>query len=612
MKPFQVGTWAVVKRALIIFLPLALILAVITMIIYQMEVKTEKTLIENKEIGHIEQLKYTIFNDFDTITSDLMVTSTQLELERILENDKEAQRNLEEEFLSMSKIKRLYDQIRFLDESGMEIVRINYNNGNPTIVPEEKLQNKGKRYYFEDAFRLNENEVFVSPLDLNIERGEIEVPLKPMIRLGTPIFDNTGNKRGIMLLNYFGSKMLDGINRVAADSSGDLMFLNKDGFFLKGARPEDEWGFMYEERRNRTFGNKFPEEWQQILDSDSGQFQNGDGFFLFETIYPLKEFHKTSTGSGRAFEPSEAYLESSEYFWKIVIHVPPNVLAAVPQRILYRLLILDGLLLVILGGGSLFYAQMNIRREMAQKELQEANIKLEETDRLKSVFLASMSHELRTPLNSIIGFTGVLLMGMAGELNEVQKKQLNQVKSSANHLLGLINDILDLSKIEAGKVEVSIEEFGLDDIVNEVAETFSPAVSEKGLKLLSEVPEGITLLSDKRRVKQVLMNLVSNAVKFTDKGEIKIEGKILEDGKKLEISVTDTGIGIKKEEMNKLFKPFQQIDMSSSKRHEGTGLGLNLSKKLASLLLGDISVESEYGKGSVFTFTFPLEYKEEK
>jgi hypothetical protein len=116
-----------------------------------------------------------------------------------------------------------------------------------------------------------------------------------MIRLGTPIFDNAGNKRGIMLLNYFGSKMLDGINRVAADSSGDLMFLNKDGFFLKGTIPEDEWGFMYEERRNRTFGNKFPEAWQQILDSDSGQFQNGDGFFLFETIYPLKEFHKTST-----------------------------------------------------------------------------------------------------------------------------------------------------------------------------------------------------------------------------------------------------------------------------------------------------------------------------
>jgi signal transduction histidine kinase len=591
-----------------------------------MEVKTEKTLIENKERGHLEQLQHTILKDFDVITSDLMIISTQLELVKILRDDEEAQRDLEQEFLSMSKIKRLYDQIRFLDESGMEIVRINYNNGVPTIVPEEKLQNKGKRYYFEDAFRLNKNEVFVSPLDLNIERGEIEVPLKPMIRLGTPIFDNADNKRGIMLLNYFGSKMLDGVNRVAADSSGDLMLLNKDGFFLKGTGPEDEWGFMYEERRNRTFGNTFPEAWQQILNSNGGQFQNADGFFLFETIYPLKEFHKTSTGSGRAFEPSEAYLESSEYFWKIVVHVPPNVLAAVPQRILYRLLLLDGLLLVILGAGSLFYARMNIRREMAQKEmeilledvsqakkeLQEANIELEKTDRLKSVFLASMSHELRTPLNSIIGFTGVLLMGMAGEMNEEQKKQLNHVKSSANHLLGLINDILDLSKIEAGKVEISIEEFGLDDIVNEVAETFSPAVSEKGLKLLSEVPEGVTLFSDKRRVKQVVMNLVSNAVKFTDKGKIKIEGKILEDGKILEISVSDTGIGIKKEEMNKLFKPFQQIDMSSSKMHEGTGLGLNLSKKLATLLGGDISMESEYGKGSVFTFTLLMVYKEEK
>lgn len=246
--------------------------------------------------------------------------------------------------------------------------------------------------------------------------------------------------------------------------------------------------------------------------------------------------------------------------------------------------------------------------QLVNNELSKANIKLEEADRLKSIFLASMSHELRTPLNSIIGFTGILLMGMSGEMNEEQKKQLTVVKNSADHLLSLINDILDVSKIEAGKVEVSIEEFGLDDIVNEVVETFSPTVSEKGLKLLRDVPEGITLFSDKRRLKQVLMNLVSNAVKFTDKGKIKIEGRISEDGKKLEISVSDTGIGIKKEDMNKLFKTFQQIDMSSTKRHEGTGLGLYLSRKLAALLGGDISAESEVGKGSRFTFTIPLKY----
>lgn len=244
-------------------------------------------------------------------------------------------------------------------------------------------------------------------------------------------------------------------------------------------------------------------------------------------------------------------------------------------------------------------------------ELEQVNIRLQEMDRLKSVFLASMSHELRTPLNSIIGFTGIILQGMAGEVNEEQRKQLTMVKNSANHLLSLINDLLDISKIEAGKVELSLEEFRLDDVVREVVEAFSPAVSEKGLELTTQVPKGSTLLSDKRRIKQVLMNLVSNAVKFTDQGSVQIAARIPE-GENLEIRVTDTGIGIKKEDMSKLFEPFQQIDMSLTMKHKGTGLGLYLTKKLAALLGGDISAKSEYSRGSEFTFTIPLKYEEEQ
>ena len=244
-------------------------------------------------------------------------------------------------------------------------------------------------------------------------------------------------------------------------------------------------------------------------------------------------------------------------------------------------------------------------------ELEQANIRLQEIDRLKSVFLASMSHELRTPLNSIIGFTGVILRGMSGEVNERQREQLTVVKKSANHLLSLINDILDISKIEAGKVELSLEEFNLDDVVREVAELLSPAAGEKGLELLMEALEGITLYSDRRRVKQVLVNLGSNAVKFTNQGSVKIAARIPGDDN-LEIHVIDTGIGIKQEDMDKLFQPFQQIDTSLTKKHEGTGLGLHLTKRLLDLLGGDIWAESEYGRGSEFTFTLPLQYREEQ
>ncbi len=244
------------------------------------------------------------------------------------------------------------------------------------------------------------------------------------------------------------------------------------------------------------------------------------------------------------------------------------------------------------------------------KELGEANIRLQELDRLKSMFIASMSHELRTPLNSIIGFTGIMLQGVAGEITEEQKKQLTMVKNSADHLLSLINDIIDMSKIEAGKIELDIEEFNLSNIAQEIKDSFKVAAEEKDLELSLATPKELVIKSDKRRTKQILMNFVSNALKFTDKG--KVEMKVAKEDGKVEVSVRDTGIGIKKEHMGMLFKPFSQPPTEGRPKQEGTGLGLYLSKKIVDILGGEIKAESEFGKGSVFTFTLPLKHEEAK
>ena len=254
-------------------------------------------------------------------------------------------------------------------------------------------------------------------------------------------------------------------------------------------------------------------------------------------------------------------------------------------------------------------AHDNLEIKVAERtsELAEANLRLQELDRLKSMFLASMSHELRTPLNSIIGFTGLLLMGMAGELNEEQKKQLELVKNSARHLLDLINDILDISKIEAGKIDLDIVEVDLRKLVEEIVAEASPLVKGKDLQLINDIKDDLRISSDERRVKQVLMNLMSNSIKFTDTGFVKIQAKSV-DNKSLELSVTDSGIGISKIDQGKLFTPFQQLDMSSSKKYEGTGLGLHLCSKLADILGGRMAVNSEPGKGSTFYFILPFKY----
>jgi len=247
------------------------------------------------------------------------------------------------------------------------------------------------------------------------------------------------------------------------------------------------------------------------------------------------------------------------------------------------------------------------RDELDEKgrALAAANMRLQAADRLKSIFLASMSHELRTPLNSIIGFTGILLQGMAGEVNEEQGRQLTMVKASAAHLLSLINDILDISRIEEGRVELSIEEFSLDDLVREVIEIITPEASEASLEVITDIPSPVRLYSDRRRVKQILVNLAANAVKFTGRGSVRIAARVVEGGR-VEIGVIDTGVGIRESDMSRLFQPFQQVDGALARKSEGTGLGLYLSSKLAALLHGDIRVESSLGVGSTFTVTLPL------
>lgn len=245
-------------------------------------------------------------------------------------------------------------------------------------------------------------------------------------------------------------------------------------------------------------------------------------------------------------------------------------------------------------------------RKQMEAELFRAKEAAEEADRLKSAFLAAMSHELRTPLNSIIGFTGIMLQGIVGPLNEEQRKQLGMVKDSSRHLLSLISDVLDISKIEAGQLEVAIEPFNMCEAIKKVVKTLTPMAEKKGLALVAEIaPEVNHIVSDQRRVEQILINIINNALKFTEKGEVRVECRIR--NRWIETRVVDSGIGIKPEDMGKLFKEFQQIEIGLTRRYEGSGLGLSICKKLIEILGGEIRVVSEWGLGSTFTCTLPME-----
>jgi signal transduction histidine kinase/CheY-like chemotaxis protein len=250
-------------------------------------------------------------------------------------------------------------------------------------------------------------------------------------------------------------------------------------------------------------------------------------------------------------------------------------------------------------------ASIAIQNARSYERLVETADELREVDRLKTQFLANMSHELRTPLNSIIGFSRVMLKGIDGPLTELQETDLSSIYGSGQHLLSLINSILDMSKIEAGKMDLAFDEVSLHDTFNSVLATARGLLKDRPVELRSNIPDELpTVWADAQRVRQVLFNLVSNATKFTEEGHIELRCELGTEF--LTVSVSDTGIGIKPDAQKRLFIPFQQVDASTSRRAGGTGLGLAISRRFVEMHNGDIWVESTPGEGSTFSFTLPI------
>jgi signal transduction histidine kinase len=241
------------------------------------------------------------------------------------------------------------------------------------------------------------------------------------------------------------------------------------------------------------------------------------------------------------------------------------------------------------------------------RELQEANRQLEAASRHKSEFLANMSHELRTPMNAIIGFTRLVMRRSKGVLEPRQYENLEKILISAEHLLSLINDVLDLAKVEAGRTEVYPVEFVLGPILAECLHTVEPVLKSEQVRLVQEAEANLpTLYTDRDRVKQILMNLLSNAVKFTHTGTITLTARSYKD--KIIMAVADTGIGVPEEALVHIFEEFRQVDSSTTREYGGTGLGLAISRQFARLMGGDITVQSTVGVGSTFTLTLPQRY----
>ena len=252
------------------------------------EVDSKRMLVKQSEMLNLYQSETVFEHLLESAIKDLMFLASVEDLQQLViqpEINRSAER-VALIFKSMLEEKQQFDQIRYLNEEGKEVIRVNNRYGEGEIVPPEKLQNKGGRYYFKNTMMKVREEIFVSPMDLNIEHGNIEQPFKPMVRFATPIFDKAGDKHGIVIINYLAEKLVSLLDQKDRSSSHHFMLLNNEGYWLKGETAEDEWGFMFPEKKQLKISNRYPDAWKQIAHASSGQFTTANGLFSFSTVSP--------------------------------------------------------------------------------------------------------------------------------------------------------------------------------------------------------------------------------------------------------------------------------------------------------------------------------------
>ena len=386
------------KHTSVVILPVfLLVIGIITAVLWS-EIRTHRIVARQNENARVVVGKQLIQNTLRPVVKDLDFLARLVAASGILFADTSSQRTvktrLEEALGDLSAAHGYYDQIRVIDATGMERVRVNYNDGHPEAVADADLQMKADRYYFQETMRRAPGDVYFSPLDLNIEHGRIQLPLKPMIRLATPIANNGTGNAGILILNFNANVLLDNFSGSNPEGAAPLMLLNADGYWLKGMSRKDEFGFMFADGKKLTFGERYPDVWQAIQTRKTGQIKTARGIFMFATVFPLEFFPDAIACTG-----CKKTMNAKALRWIIVAHHPIDHIEAFESRLVFKAFLASLVAVLVLLLVSVRLLSTDIHRRRADRELRRAKQNLEMTVASRTSELAQSNAALRSQID---------------------------------------------------------------------------------------------------------------------------------------------------------------------------------------------------------------------
>lgn len=510
---------------------------------------------------------------------------------------------LENFFINMMQSRvGMYSELRFIDHNGMEVVRIDNNNNKTIAAPTDELKNQIQRNYFQIAQKLTKDQIYISPLDLRMKDGQIEIPYNPILRVCIPAFNQSGQFMGIAVINVLANEVFDDLRKIAKWHDGDLWLVNQNGDWFLGPNSEFEWNFKFPGKNIPTLNILYPKLWARVHQQTNS----------------YKPAHLTENGaifSAVQFRPDipdwvgKANIKADSHSrWYLIAVTTADKIQHIKGEIKNDLVVAFVILSFIFTIFSFLIALLSSHRKQAIDNYRLAKEEAEKASQAKSAFLSNMSHEIRTPLNAVLGLA--YLLDRPSQPKDTQEIG-HKILQAGQSLQSILNDILDFSKIEAGKLELTNEPFYMKETLGNVSTIMTSYAHNKSIELIisSDISPTLHLLGDKLRIEQVLINLVGNAIKFTSQGYVALKVQILEQDEStlnIHFSVEDTGIGMNQEAIGKIFNAFEQADSSTSKRFGGTGLGLSICTHLLALMGSNLHVNSEEGKGSIFSFQLIL------